>query len=326
MKHTKKAHALVFTVLMLSVAAIGMSQVGTAAAALPWERPTAPVWVRPEEVQPWSPAPDTLVPRLSIQLRFASKKSVDSGEPDYKDYEPAYSVVNGKAHYRFPLIRAFTGGKLEIYAYISEPENPLFETSGLKKSSCKALVGDSWKSMGEYESTVENALEGRFVLYVELKEDKRFAVGATAKDNAGNVVSTLDSVTYEVVTRAPVSVAEDGDEDGDEEAQEDPKKGPKGTTYDEDPPPGLPTTKKAYWYVMKPGSNVASYPSRTKDVGFMENMKMKEAAHARFLRGSDEGWVEYSARRARIYSYYQQDGTLVVSLSSDFYTPASGWP
>ena len=203
MKRTKKVHAAVFTLLMLSVVAIGMSQVGTASAALPWQRPTAPEWVRPEEVQPWSPAPDTLVPRLSIKLRFATKKSVDSGKPEYKDYKPAYSVVDGKSHYRYPLLRRYTGGKLEVYVYVSEPVNPLYETSGLKKSSVKALVGKSWKSVGEYESTVGNELEGRFVLYVELKEDKTFAVGARVKDTAGNPANTQDSVLYTVVTRAP---------------------------------------------------------------------------------------------------------------------------
>jgi hypothetical protein len=330
MKHTKKAHAAVFTLLLLSVVAIGMSQVGTATAALPWDRPTAPVWVRPEEVQPWSPARDTLVPRLSIQLKFASKESVDSGEPDYKEYKPAYSVVNGKAHYKFPLIRAYTGGKLEIYVYVAEPENPLYETSGLKKASAKALVGDSWKSMGEYESTVENALEGRFVLYVELKEDKQFAIGATVKDNAGNVVSTLDSVTYEVVTRAPVS--DDGEDDGDDkEAQADPKAGPKGTTHDPDAPPG-PAKEGAHWYIMKLGSHPNGYPGKGDRVGFIENMERKESAYSRWwsadlgTAASDDAYNEYHERRGRQYTYYERDGTKYATLTCDVYTPLSGYP
>jgi hypothetical protein len=332
MKRTKKASAAVFTLLMLSMLAIGVSQVGTASAALPWDRPTSPVWVPPEEVQPWSPAVDTLAPRLNIKLRFAKKESVDSGKPHYREYEAQYSVVNGKAHYRFPLIRAYTGGKLEIYVYVAEPENALYETSGLKKSSCKALVGDSWKSMGEYGSTVGNTLEGRFVLYVKLKEGQSFAVGATGKDNAGNVVSTLDSVTYEIVTRAPVPSAEDGEEEEEEkEAQADPKAGPKGTTHDPDAPPG-PAKEGAHWYVMKLGFHSTGYPGKGDRVGFIENMNRKESAYSRWWSASlgsdasDDAYSEYQERRGRQYTYYEQDGTKYATLTCDIYTPLSGYP
>jgi hypothetical protein len=315
--------------MMLAAACIALGQAGTAAAVLPWGRPTAPTWVEPEEVAPWSPGADVQPPRISIQLKFATAKSVASGSPEYKSYEPAYTVVGGKAKYTYPLINAYTGGKLEVYVYVAEVENVLYKTSGIKKSSVKTLIGTKWHGMAEFDSTKASAIEGRFVLYVELKAGKTFEVAAQAKDEAGNPVNTQDGVTYEVIVRTPPKAAaaeEEDDEEESKEAQPDPKKGKRGI-YDPDAPPRM-AEKEAWWWTCQSKRAEDSYPTRTLEVGYVENMERKNAAYDRWVAsgGRQVDWNEYVSRGSREYSYFQQDGTHVATLSSSAYSPASGYP
>lgn len=324
----RKSQGVLCALMMLAAACVALGQVGTAAAVLPWGRPTAPTWVEPEEVAPWSPGTDVQPPRINIQLKFATAESVKSGSPEYKSYEPTYTVVSGKAKYTYPLINAYTGGKLEIYVYVAEVENVLYKTSGVKKSSVKTLIGTRWHAMAEYDSTKASAVEGRFVLYVELKAGETFEVAAQAKDNAGNPVNTQDGVTYEVIVRTPPKAAAAEEEDEEEEPKEavaDPTKGKRGI-YDPNAPPRM-KEKGAMWYKWFTDLEEKSFPTRTKDVGFVENMEMKDAAYLKWTLHADAtAYSEYQARRARYFNYYYQNGDLCARLSSFYYTPTSGYP